>query len=74
MCVGWVLSAAKVRDKQYALAYVGRDRAPEGTEAGVCYLARSPSQVEQGRVQAAEKGQTLRADLAGTVVRRFARF
>jgi glycine cleavage system aminomethyltransferase T len=74
LCVGWVLSAAKVREKQYALAYVGRDRAREGTEVGVYYLARSPSQVEQARVQAAEKGQTLRADLAGTVVSRFARF
>jgi len=73
-CVGWVLSAAKVDQKQYALAYVDRDAAQEGTEVGVYYLARSQGQVEQGRAQAAEKGQKLTADLAGTVVRRFAKF
>jgi glycine cleavage system aminomethyltransferase T len=73
-CVGWVLSAAKVDEKQYALAYVDRDAGQEGTEAGVYYLARSQSQVEQGRVQAAGKGQILTADLAGMVVSRFAKF
>ncbi len=73
-CVGWVLSAAKVDEKQYALAYVDRDAAREGTEVGVYYLARSQSQVEQGRAQAAEKGQKMTADLAGTVVSRFAKF
>jgi glycine hydroxymethyltransferase len=73
-CVGWVLSAAKVDEKQYALAYVDRDAAQEGTAVGVYYLARSQSQVEQGRAQAAEKGQELTADLAGMVVSRFAKF
>jgi len=73
-CVGWVLSAAKVDEKQYALAYVDRDAAQEGTKVGVYYLARSQSQVEQGRAQAADKGQKLAADLAGTVVGRFAKF
>jgi glycine cleavage system aminomethyltransferase T len=73
-CVGWVLSAAKVDEKQYALAYVDRGAAQEGTKVGAYYLARSQSQVEQGRVQAADKGQKLAADLAGTVVSRFAKF
>ncbi|MCX5643599.1 MAG: glycine cleavage system aminomethyltransferase GcvT [Phycisphaerae bacterium] len=73
-CAGWVLSAAKVDEKQYALAYVARDAAQEGMNVGVYYLARSQSQVEQGRAQAAQKGQKLTADLAGTVVSRFARF
>ena len=73
-CVGWVLSAAKVDEKQYALAYVDRDAAQEGMKVGAYYLARSQSQVEQGRAQAADKGQKLTADLAGTVVSRFAKF
>lgn len=73
-CLGWVLSAAKVEEKQYALAYISREAAQEGTKVGVYYLARSPSQVEQGRAQVAEKGQKLTADLAGTVVSRFAKF
>jgi glycine hydroxymethyltransferase len=72
--VGGVLSAAKVDEKQYALAYVDRRAAREGKELGVYYLARSASQVEQGRLQTVEKGQKLAADLAGTVVSRFAKF
>ncbi len=73
-CVGWVLSAAKVDDAQYALAYVAREAAREGKELGVYYLARSQNQVEQGRQQTVERGQKLAADLAGTVVSRFAKF
>ncbi len=73
-CTGWVLSAAKVDEKQYALACIDRTAVREGTKLGVYYLARSASQAEQGRKQAAEKGQKLDADLAGTVVSRFAKF
>jgi glycine cleavage system T protein len=74
VCVGWVLSAARVDEKQYALAYLDRRAAQEGKELGVYYLARSAGQVEQGRRQAVEKGQKLPVDLAATVVSRFARF
>ncbi len=74
ICVGWVLSAAKAEEKQYALAYVDREVTREGTNVGVYYLARSPSQVEQGRAESAEKGRKMPADLAGTVVSRFAKF
>ncbi len=73
-CVGWVLSAAKVDERQVALVYIDRKAAVEGTKLGVYYLARSQSQAEQGRKQAVEKGQELDADLAGTVVSRFAKF
>ncbi|MEN6577694.1 MAG: glycine cleavage system protein T [Phycisphaerales bacterium] len=73
-CVGWVLSAAKVEERQVALVYIDRKAAREGTKLGVYYLARSASQAEQGRKQAVEKGQKLDADLAGTVVSRFAKF
>lgn len=73
-CVGWVLSAAKVDDKQVALAYIDRAAAREGTKLGLYYLARSQSQAEQGRLQAVEKGQKLDGDLVGMVVSRFAKF
>lgn len=73
-CVGWVLSAAKVEDRQYALAYIDRNAAREGTKLGAYYLARSQGQVEQGRKSAVEKGQKVDADLVGTVVSRSARF
>ncbi len=74
VCIGWVLSSAKVDEKQYALAYISRSEANEGSALGVYYLARSPSQVQQGRRERMEKGQKAEADLAGTVVGRFEKF
>lgn len=73
-CLGWILSSAKADQKQYALAYVDREAAGEGTNLGVYYLARSPSQVQQGRKERLERGQKAEADLTGTVVSRFERF
>ena len=73
-CVGWVLSCAKVEEKQYALVYAGRDSTAEGSQLGVYYLARSQSQVQEGRKERVDKGQKTSADLTGTVVSRFARF
>ncbi len=73
-CVGWVLSSAKVEEKQYSLAYLDRDMAREGTRLGLYYLARSPAQVQQGRKERVEKGEKLEADLAGGVCVRFPKF
>jgi glycine cleavage system T protein len=73
-CVGWVLSSAKVEEKQCSLAYMDRDLAREGTKLGVYYLARSPAQVQQGRKERVEKGEKLEADLTGTVAVRFPKF
>lgn len=73
-CVGWVLSSAKAGEKQVALVYVHKEAAREGTTLGLYYLARSPSQVQQGRKESVEKGQTVAADVTGQVVSRFARF
>jgi glycine hydroxymethyltransferase len=73
-CVGWLLSSAKVEAKQYALAYVATEAAQEGARLGAHYLARSPNQVQQGRRSSLDKGQRECADLAGTVVSRFAKF
>jgi len=74
VCLGWILSSAKVGEKQYALAYIDRDAAGEGTNLGAYYLARSPSQVQQGRKERLDKGHKAEADLAGMVVSRFERF
>ncbi len=73
-CIGWVLSSAKVDEKQYALAYIRRDEADEGNALGVYYLARSPSQVQQGRLERMDQGQKAEADLTGTVVGRYEKF
>jgi len=73
-CVGWVLSSAKVEEKQYSLAYIDRNMAQEGTSLGLYYLARSPAQVQQGRKERVEKGEKLETDLAGRVCVRFPKF
>jgi glycine hydroxymethyltransferase len=73
-CVGSVLSCAKADEKQYALVYADRASAVEGSQVGVYYLARSASQVQEGRKERVDKGQKVNADLMGTVVSRFARF
>jgi glycine cleavage system T protein len=74
VCIGWVLSSATVKETQHALAYVDRAAAGEGSRLGVYYLARSQSQIEQGRRRTVNKGEQLRADLAGVVASRFAKF
>jgi len=73
-CIGWVLSAAKIRHKQIALAYIDKQTAQPETPIGLYYLARSQNQIEQGRQSSAEKGQTLTADITGTILRRFEKF
>jgi len=73
-CIGWVLSSAKAGENQYALAYLVRAAVQEGRAVGAYYLARSPSQVQQGRCERVDKGQKVEADLTGTVVGRFAKF
>jgi len=74
VCVGWVLSSATAGEKQYALAYVSRNAVTEGNTLGVYYLARSQSQVQQGRAERMDRGQQAQADLTGTGVGRFEKF
>jgi glycine hydroxymethyltransferase len=74
VCIGWILSSARVDEKQVALVYMSRDETQEGITVGVYYLARSPSQIQQGRKEQMDKGQEVEADLTGTVVGRFAKF
>jgi glycine cleavage system T protein len=73
-CIGWILSSAKAGENQYALVYMARTAVQEGNVVGVYYLARSASQVQQGRYERMDKGQEAKADLAGTVVGRFEKF
>jgi len=73
-CIGWILSSAKAGEHQYALAYIARAEARVGNALAAYYLARSASQVQQGRRERMDKGQTAEADLVGTVVERFSKF
>ena len=74
LCIGWVLSCAKVGEKQIALAYVGRDSVKEGTIVGVYYIARSSGQVQNGRKENVGRSERLKADIIGKGLSRFARF
>jgi glycine cleavage system T protein len=73
-CIGWVLSCAGTGEDQFALAYGDTAGIPENTPVGICYLARNPGQIKQGRRQAVSRGETLQADLSGRLVARFAKF
>jgi len=73
-CVGWILSNAKIQDRQIALACLHKDCCAKNTEAGLYYLARNKRQLEDGRKQKVEAGQVLQPDIKGKVVSRFAKF
>ncbi len=72
--IGWVLSCARIGEKQIALIYADRESLEENDAVGLYYLARSRSQIQQGRKQSIEKGELLEADLSGEAVERFAKF
>ena len=74
ICAGWVLSCAKVDEKQIALAYISRDIVEENRQIGLYYTARSKTQAEKGRKSEVEKNQKLEADISGTILTRFAKF
>ena len=72
--IGWVLSCARIGEKQIALVYVDRESLEENDVVGLYYSARSRSQIQQGRKQSIDKGELLEPDLTGKVVVRFAKF
>ena len=72
-CLGWVLSCAKTGEKQSALCFMNR-AVKENDAVGVYYLARSQSQIANGRKEQVEKNAVLEADIVGRVVSRFAKF
>lgn len=72
--IGWVLSCARISEKQIALVYVDRKSLEENDAVGLYYSARSRSQIQQGRKQSIDKGELLEPDLTGKVVVRFAKF
>ena len=73
-CTGWVLSCAKIEEKQIALVYMSKECTQQGNPVGLYYLARSQGQLEQGRKDRVEKAEHLSPDLAGVVLSRFEKF
>ena len=73
-CTGWVLSCAKIEEKQIALVYMSKECTRQGNPVGLYYLARSQGQLEQGRKDRVEKAEHLNPDLNGVVLSRFKKF
>jgi len=74
ICVGWVLSCARVSDKQIALTYISKEIIEENQPIGLYYLARSKGQIEQGKKDKVEKDKKLERDISGKIITRFAKF
>lgn len=74
VCIGWILSASKVKEKQIALAYSVKNSIKEGERIGVYYLARNKRQTESGKKDYVEKAEYVKADIIGTAVSRFENF
>ena len=74
ICIGWVLSCAKVNEKQIALVYVLKEKAEENKQLGLYYLARNKGQVEKGKKEKVEMNEKLEQDISGKFLTRFAKF
>ena len=74
ICIGWVLSCAKVDENQIALAYVSKEIVEENKQLGLYYLARSKGQMEKGKKEKVEMNEKLERDISGKFVTRFAKF
>ena len=73
-CAGWVLSCAKVGEKQIALAWLEQEKVKTNDSIGIYYTARNARHIQQGRKETVEKGETLVADITGMIVERMAKF
>jgi hypothetical protein len=73
-CTGWVLSCAKIEEKQIAMVYMSKEYTEQGNPVGLYYLARSQGQLEQGRKNRIKKAEHVSPDLTGVVLSRFAKF
>ncbi len=73
-CLGWLLSCAKVEDRQIALAYVQNGTLKEADPVGLFYLARRKKDKNVSRKTEIKQGEKVEPDLKGRVLPRFARF
>ena len=73
-CIGYVLSCTKAGENQIALVYMERHYANPGDSTGIYYLARSQSQLQQGKKDKVQIGDILAGDIEGIIVKRFEKF
>jgi hypothetical protein len=69
-----VLSCAKVDDRQIVLALIEKQYNIIGSPAGVYYVARNISHIQQGRKEKVKAGDKLDADIVGKVAERLEKF
>ena len=74
ICIGWVLSCAKAGEKQIALGLVKKGSLAQKDSAGLYYLARSSSQIKQGKKESVQKAEAVKPDITGIAVSRFEKF
>ncbi len=74
VCIGWVLSCAKIDDKQIALAYISKDEYEVSRKVGCYQLARSQSQKNKGKKDIIDIGEKIDSDIGGTMIKRFEKF
>ncbi len=73
-CIGWILSSAKISEKQIAIAYITKENSEPDIAIGVYYLARNARQISEGKKESARLNESLQADINGNVLSRFEKF
>lgn len=73
-CIGHIVSAAQVGDKQIALAYIEKQASNENDPIGIYYLARNQNQILQGKKENIQISEMIKSDLNGKILTRFAKF
>ena len=74
ICIGHCLSCAAAGDRQIVLSLIEKQYNIIDNPAGIYYLARNQSHIQQGRCEKVNIGDNLKADLAGKVIERFEKF
>ncbi|MCD4830937.1 MAG: glycine cleavage system aminomethyltransferase GcvT [Anaerohalosphaeraceae bacterium] len=74
LCIGSVLSCAGDGKNQIAMALINKAAATTGNDIGLYYLARSQSQLRQGKKDCVNLGEKLTPDIQGRIVSRFEKF
>jgi len=73
-CIGWVLSCAKIDDKQIAISFISRDSYKQGQKVAAYYLARNQSQKDKGKKDSVVIGEKLQPEVDGVMASRFEKF
>ena len=74
ICVGSILSSAKVGDTQAVLALCKTGSLKAGDNVGAYYVARNERHIAQGKVENCQVGEKYDSELGGVVTKRFIKY